>query len=318
MRAEAILLTMLAIMIVLIEPAYSVPVQDNERGHWSIEMNAQETLIMPEEISAQRAEENETMDNSFKYIPVYSTNEIINGSLQELQNCGESNCSESSNKSLCLSPFSMNSFFSGLPEAAKVTRKSCAKLIPDGNWTNRSRFQITTAESGMYMAYAIKENISKALATAPLLITEGRIILTAPVKVLSEEQYIQLKVNTTANVNSSKFFAAFMISRRDYDNISMSISKNESQERSDLVLSINGESMELPGDSKISSEILMNMLPLLPQNSAVGLQESNENGVDLILLTDKPWTGGEYILTCCVYSPGKGLLGVAQSTIEII
>lgn len=318
MRVEAVLLTMLAIQIVLMESAYSALGQDDEKGRWSIELNAEETLIMPEEFSAQRAEQNASIDNNFKYMPVYSINQIINGSIQELQNYGKSDCSERSNKSLCLSPLSMDSIFSGLNDVTRITRINCTRLIPDSNCTNRSRFQITTAKSGMYIAYAIAENKSKTLAAAPLLITEGNIVIVAPAKVLSKEQYIQLKVDALANVNGSKFFAAFMISRKDYDNISLSRSENESLRRDVLVLSMSGKSMEFPSDSKISSELLMNMLPLLPQNSAVGLQESTQTGVDLILMTDKPWDSGEYILTCCVYSPGKGLLGIAQSTIEII
>lgn len=313
-----VLLAMLAIQIVFIESACLVPIQDDEKERWSIELNAEETLTTPEEIFAQQANENATIDNSFKYIPVYSINQIITGSLLELQNYGESNCSEISNKSLCISPFSFDSFLSCLPDALGVKRINCTKLAPDENCTNKYEFQITNAKSGMYMAYAIKENTSKILAAAPLLITEGRMILTAPSKVLSEEQYIQLRANTTANVNSSKFFAAFMISRKDYDNISLSLLENKSNERTDFILSINGNSMQFAGDSKISSELLMNMLPLLPQNSAVGLQESTQSGVDLVLLTDKPWASGEYILTCCAYSPGNGLLGIAQDTIEII
>lgn len=318
MRAEVALLTILAIQIILMESVYSAPSLDDKIGCWSIELNAEETLIVPGEISTHRAVENGTIDNNFKYIPVYSINQIINGSIQKLQKYGESNCSSRSDKSLCLSPFSIDSFLSGLPDAVKVTRIKCAKIIPDSNCTIRSSFQITNAKSGMYIAYAIGENGSKALAAAPLLITEGKMVLKAPAKVFSAEQYIQLRVNTTASVNGSKFFAAFMISRRDYDNVSLSLSENESPERSDLILSINSKSMELPSDPKISSELLMNMLPLLPPNSAVGLQESTQSGADLILLTDKPWASGEYVLTCCAYSPGKGLLGIVQSTIEII
>jgi hypothetical protein len=62
----------------------------------------------------------------------------------------------------------------------------------------------------------------------------------------------------------------------------------------------------------------MDMLPLLPQDSAIGLQESVQPGVDLVLMTDRPWEKGEHILTCAAYSPAKGLLGIKQSKIEII
>jgi hypothetical protein len=76
--------------------------------------------------------------------------------------------------------------------------------------------------------------------------------------------------------------------------------------------------MSIDGPLKISSELLMSLLPLLPANSAIGLQESTQQGVDLILLPDKSWEKGEYILTGGVYSPGKGLLGIKQSKVLIV
>ena len=62
----------------------------------------------------------------------------------------------------------------------------------------------------------------------------------------------------------------------------------------------------------------MNLLPLLPQGSAVGLQESTQPGVDLILMTDQPWEKGQYVLICGVYSPEKGLVGIKQANVEVI
>jgi hypothetical protein len=62
----------------------------------------------------------------------------------------------------------------------------------------------------------------------------------------------------------------------------------------------------------------MDMLPLLPADSAIGLQESTQQSADLILLPDNYWDKGEYILTGGIYSPGKGLLGIKQSRVLII
>jgi len=152
----------------------------------------------------------------------------------------------------------------------------------------------------------------------PLLITEGQTVLKMPSIVKAEEPFIQVKMNTTAPGNQSKFFAAIMISRKDYENASLGIAKNETTNNLDLTLSLGSKSLEIQGPPKISSELLMNLLPLLPANSAVGLQESTQPGVDLILLTDKPWEKGEYILTGGIYSPGKGLLGIKQSVVEVI
>ena len=152
----------------------------------------------------------------------------------------------------------------------------------------------------------------------PLLITEGQTVLQMPSIVKEEEPFIQVKMNTTAPGNQSKFFAAIMISRKDYENASLSIAKNETTNNLDLNLSLGSKSLQIQGPPKISSQLLMNLLPLLPANSAVGLQESTQPGVELILLTDKSWEKGEYILTGGIYSPGKGLLGIKQSVVEVI
>jgi hypothetical protein len=71
------------------------------------------------------------------------------------------------------------------------------------------------------------------------------------------------------------------------------------------------------GSPRISSELLMNLLPLLPPNSAVGLQESTQPGVDLILMADLPWRTGYYVLTCGIYSPEMGLIGIKQTNVEV-
>jgi methanogen extracellular protein (TIGR04279 family) len=62
----------------------------------------------------------------------------------------------------------------------------------------------------------------------------------------------------------------------------------------------------------------MKVLYLLPMNSAVGMQESNESGTEILLITDREWEKGSYILTCGVYSPGIGLLGLKQMSVEVI
>ncbi|MDQ1262755.1 MAG: hypothetical protein QG575_1936, partial [Euryarchaeota archaeon] len=116
----------------------------------------------------------------------------------------------------------------------------------------------------------------------------------------------------------SKFFAAIMISRKNYENASLGIAKNKTTNSLDISLSMGAKSLQIEGPPKISSELLMNLLPLLPANSAIGLQESAQPGVDLILLPDRSWEKGEYILTGAIYSPGKGLLGIKQSEILVI
>lgn len=316
----------IALFLLLATPICSTAQNDSAvdlsdaTGFYRIDFEANDSLLVPQMVFADGTNESVPSGNLIRSIPIYSSSQSIIGSLHTSQNRSSSNCSRP-DQSVCLSPFSLLRFLAGLPDAANVSLTNCSTEIDginDLNCANSSRFQIRNLASGMYTAYLIDENISKVLDAVPLMVTRGSIVLQMSDKVLSDEPFIQVKMNTTEQGKSSKFFAAIMLSRSDYDNISLSLSKNESSESMDITLYLGNRSVQMPNPTQVSTEFLMNMLPLLPQNSAIGLQESTQSGVDLILLTDKPWNRGNYILTCGVYSPGVGLLGIKQSEVEVI
>lgn len=281
----------------------------SEMGQISLEGN--DLLLMPNMSFPEGAIGMELIDS----LPVYSLNQSINGAFFfSLQ-------AEASNISVCISPFNLSFYLTGNRGTRDFSGKECAKTSTVSNGstdTNGTSFQLSSTSSGMYSLNFVDENNSSVLISMPLLITEGQTVLLMPSTVKAEEPFIQVKMNTTAPGNHSKFFAAIMISRKDYENTSLGIAKNETTNGLDLTLSLDSKSLQMQGPPKISSKLLMNLLPLLPANSAVGLQESTQSGVDLILLPDKSWEKGEYILTGGIYSPGKGLLGIKQSVIEVI
>ncbi|MCX6677690.1 MAG: hypothetical protein NTU95_07065 [Methanothrix sp.] len=279
-------------------------------GIGPISLEGNDLLIMPKMSLPEEADGMEF----FNRLPVYSRNQSIIGAfLFPLQG-------NASNISVCISPFNLSFYLSGYEGAHGLREKECAKTSPISNGSTKqsgTSFQLSSRSSGMYSLNFIDQNKSNALISMPLLITEGQIVLQMQSIVKADEPFIQVKMNTTAPGNQSKLFAAIMVSRKDYENASLGMAKNETTNSIDLNLSLGSKSMQIQGPLKISTELLMNLLPLLPANSAVGLQESTLPGVDLILLTDKPWEKGEYILTCAAYSPGKGLLGIKQSEVEI-
>ena len=120
--------------------------------------------------------------------------------------------------------------------------------------------------------------------------------------------------------NESRVFAAIMISRRDYENASLHIASNGSEGSLNSTLSLKDKSMQMQGLPAISSDLLMKVLYILPMDSAVGMQEAkaDESGTEILLITDREWEKGSYILTCGVYSPRIGLLGLKQIAVEII
>ncbi|MCX6674385.1 MAG: hypothetical protein NTY37_11480, partial [Methanothrix sp.] len=277
-------------------------------GKGSINLEGNDLLIIPKMSFAEKVKGMELFDR----LPVYSLNQSIIGAFLFPHQ------GEASNVSVCISPFNLSSYLSGYEGIQGFKGRECAKNLPELNGSTKqsgTSFQFSISRSGMYSLNF--ENKSSVLISMPLLITEGQIVLQMPSIVKADEFFIPIKVNTTAPGNQSKLFAAIMISRRDYENASLGMAINDTSNSYDLTLSLGSQSLQIQGPLKISTELLMNMLPLLPVNSAVGLQESNRPGVDLILLADKPWEKGEYILTCAAYSPGKGLLGIKQSEVEV-
>ena len=277
-------------------------------GMGPISLEGNDLLIMPKMSFPEGAIGMELIDR----LPVYSLNQSIIGAFLSPTQAGAPNIS------VCISPFNLSFYLRGNRGTRDFSGKECAKTSPISNGSNGTAFLLSSSSSGMYSLNFIEENNSSVLIAMPLLITEGQTILQMPSIVKEEEPFIQVKMNTTAPGNQSKFFAAIMISRKDYENASLSIAKNETTNNLDLTLSLGSKSLQIQGPPKISSQLLMNLLPLLPANSAVGLQESTQPGVELILLTDKSWEKGEYILTGGIYSPGKGLLGIKQSVVEVI
>ncbi|OPY53319.1 MAG: hypothetical protein A4E49_01426 [Methanosaeta sp. PtaU1.Bin112] len=283
-------------------------------GGSSIGFEGNDTLLMP-----KIALPNGTASmEHFERLPVYSINQSINGTYHSSLEPAASNIS------MCISPFDL-SFFISDDYGVDFSGKICEKYYPLLNSSNSNyienaeskSFLLSRTRSGMYSLYFFDEEKSSLLISMPLLITEGQTILQAPSIVEADEPFIPVMMNTSVPGNESKFFAAILISRSNYENASLGIAKNRTTSGLDITLSLGSKSLHIDGPISVSSKLLMDLLPLLPENSAVGLQESSHPGVDLILLPDNSWVKGEYILTGGIYSPGKGLVGIKQSVIHI-
>jgi hypothetical protein len=83
------------------------------------------------------------------------------------------------------------------------------------------------------------------------------------------------------------------------------------------MININNESLKIVGEPKISQEMVDQILPILPQDSALALAESNETESEMYLIHEGDWKPGRYVLTCGVYSK-NGLGGIRQKIIEMI
>lgn len=322
----------LVLLLLLIFPISSAAMNDTSRAYLGapeggsrINLEESNALIMPNISLSGAADETYPFD----HLPVYSQNQFINGTFSPSQSGNVSDTDTKSKIMLCLSPFNISEYLAGFPENSHFARKDrfdCIETLIGSNNSNASNsnasngtsFQISKKPAGMYTLYAVDENRSALFSQQPFLITEGVVVLEMNYTVASSEPFIRIKMNTTALENQSKFFAALLIPLKDYKNASLNFSNNKTTGGLDFNLSLGSKSLQMHGTPRISSEFLMNLLPLLPLNSAVGLQESTQPGVDLILMTDRPWETGQYVLTCGIYSPEIGLIGIKQTNVEVI
>jgi methanogen extracellular protein (TIGR04279 family) len=309
----------LPLMLMLMFPISSIALDNSSRSDFNatesqgrIDLEGGNALMVPNmSLSTDRT-------YLFDSLPVYSANESINGTFSLSQENGSYHIYALSRIEVCVSPFNISEYTSGLSESRHFAAGDCVETHVESNDNGNASFSIPKKPAGMYTLYIVDENKSAIISKQPFLVTEGEVALEMNYNVTSLEPFIRIKMNSTVLENQSKFFAAFMIPMRDYENVSLNLSENKTTDGLDMNLAIGSKSMQTYGSPRISSELLMNLLPLLPPNSAIGLQESNQPGVDLILMADQPWSTGYYVMTCGIYSPKEGLIGIKQTNVEVV
>jgi hypothetical protein len=310
----------LLLMLMFMFPISSIAQDNSSRSNFSategggrINLDGSNALMVPD-ISLQGAADKTYL---FDRLPVYSANQSINGTFSPSPDDRGSLIDAKSKIIVCVSTFNISEYTNDLPESRNFARRECIGTPIESNNSSTASFRIPKKPAGMYMLSVVDENKSTIISKQPFLVTEGEVALEMNYTVASLEPFIRIKMNSTVFENQSKFFAAFMIPSKDYENASLNLSNNKTTGVLDLNLSLGSKSMQMHGSPHISSELLMNLLPLLPPNSAIGLQESAQPGVDLILMTDLPWRTGYYVLTSGIYSPEKGLIGIKQTNVEV-
>ena len=314
----------LLLMLMFMFPISSIAQDNSSRSDFSategggrINLDGSNALMVPD-ISLQGAADKTYL---FDRLPVYSTNQSINGTFSpspgERSPPIDAKSKIKSKIKVCVSTFNISEYTNGLPESRHFAGRDSIGTPIESNNSSAASFRIPKKPAGMYMLSVVEENKSTIISKQPFLVTEGEVVLEMNYTVASLEPFIRIKMNSTVFENQSKFFAAFMIPSKDYENASLNLSNNKTKGVLDLNLSLGSKSMQMHGSPRISSELLMNLLPLLPPNSAVGLQESTQPGVDLILMADQQWRTGYYVLTSGIYSPEKGLIGIKQTNVEV-
>lgn len=238
----------------------------------------------------------------YDQMPVISENQSLNGSIFAGANASAAE--------ICVSGFSIGELLSA-PQAIS-SQENCSGPSITLNLTEQADFVLPKMAPGLYTISAFDGINSTALQ---LLVTSENLSLQLPANILAGEP-LKVKANI-ARLNQSRIFGAVMISREDYENMSLNISSSNAGLDYNATLKLADIEQQLPGLTRLSTDLAMNLMSLLPANSAAGMQESSEAEVEFYLLTDGTWPKGDYILTCAVYSRNGGLLDLKQETIVV-
>jgi len=168
---------------------------------------------------------------------------------------------------------------------------------------------LNSLTSGVYLV-SVLDNRSSIISSVPMLVVKSNLTLDIPENVTAGD-FLNVGVFLDGLGNVSKIFGVCMLSISDYECMKL-IPGNDG-----LNVSFRNRSASLPL-VKPSIPALMEMLDVLPEDGAVGMQESNETKADVLLMTSPESESGTFIVTAAVYAPGRGLIGLRQGRIEVL
>lgn len=244
----------------------------------------------------------------YSYYPIYAEGQPISGTYSGPDRLAGSRVG------IYVSNFSVSEFLNSSFTLANIrSGESYVSL----NSTGDARFNVTGISSGTYTLYVVDRLNSTVLSALPLIVTAQDASIDSQTKVIAGGA---LKVTVKMPQQPREFkryYGAVMVSRKDYGGIRLDILSNADQSLSSTI-ALGNRSTQIQGLPSLSTNLLMKMFSMLPQNSAVAMQESTKPEAEFYLITDPEWERGNYILTCVIYSSGKGILGLCQKAVEVI
>jgi methanogen extracellular protein (TIGR04279 family) len=244
----------------------------------------------------------------FKFCPVLAENQTIYGAFRSSIPLG-------AQPRLCILRFSITDFLTSSGIQVNSTNITCNKSWIRLNETGDSRFVLKGIPSGLYILYVAEDLNHAILSATPLLVTAKDLKLHLPSKVNAGE-VLKVGVNISGPIGNYTL-AALMISCEDFERARLEVSgKGTDQSSARLVLG-NG-SLQFQGPPSDYRRILTRIFEILPENSAAALQESSRPEAQLYMLTDREWKRGKYLLTCAMYSSGRGIVALNQSEVEVV
>jgi methanogen extracellular protein (TIGR04279 family) len=255
----------------------------------------------------------------YKNYPVYAPGQSISGSFND----PDSGIHAVQKIGICLVRLNTESFLETLKILARQEMPDPGDLIGmemlDPSSRGEGRFSFKGLDPGLYAIAAADMGHREILCALPVFVAEGHISVDAP-DMISLGDMGEVKIQSFGQPgNMTRKYGAVLISAEDYNASSLSIKDHSLNESPDMVstISIGPKSAEIRGEPKISQKLIESILAVLPQDSAIALQESNSTSSDMYLITDPGWAPGKYILTCGVYT-SDGIIGINQRFVELV
>lgn len=163
-------------------------------------------------------------------------------------------------------------------------------------------FQPGPLPRGEYILLAKDTKQSSVLVQLPLLV-QDELIMNAPEN-LTAGQILNVGLVRAGNPTNHAV-GCLLLPVRDYNQINVTIAENLMINKGNLSADIKG----------ITSEQVMQILPLFPENCAIAMESEAASPSSLSLITEEGWEKGDYMLLGASYSP-QGIC-LAQKAVEI-
>lgn len=302
---------------------------EHDETTWKISLLGCERILLPGTGRIPRAGEISQELISPEGLAIYSQGMPVQGRIEMPD--GDPHEFVPSGSTVCIAPLNLSAFLAGDPGKGPLLRESIYAEVLEWEGTDndgaakRANLSFSIPEdkmagkrSGLYAVYALDRNRSMIVPAQAIFLTEGEAVLQAEDIILWENQSIRINLSIGREDGHRKLFAAAIMPRKEYDNATIMLVANESGPRPVLALSSGSRSMEIEANPATLQGQLMDLISLLPENSAVSMQEATQSAVDLILLTDGGWEKGEYVINCAIYCPGMGVAGLKQKFVEVV
>jgi hypothetical protein len=113
-------------------------------------------------------------------------------------------------------------------------------------------------------------------------------------------------------------FGGILINESDYSTFSLVVRNSSTggvAGAADIIISRGNRSAVIP--ARFDKQAVGSMISIIPEDCAIGVDESEGDSGHLVMLTDSGIKRGKYLLICAIYSKENGIVGLDYRPIEV-